>query len=162
MSDDLTLETKITKDGSVTTTWKKNGKIHRDNGLPAVVFKQGSFCRCEWFIDGKNYRKDNKPTTVELENNKLIMELWEVDGQLHRENGPARQTYHRNGSIECIVYFKNDEMHREDGPAFLCFDKNRRKKIEEYYENGIYLKIAVNYPIRLLTIAMDVFKLKIG
>lgn len=146
--DDVTTETKIVgKDKfqittvkntfATTTVWLKNKKAHRDDDLPAIVLKRDDYCRCEWFIDGKDYRNNDKPTVVVTNgNNVLILELWRIGGVSHRENGPAERTYHENGNVEREIYFKNDKIHREDGPAIVAFDENKNKEFEGYYENG--------------------------
>lgn len=37
--------------------WYKNGKLHRDNDLPACIFVHDKF----WYKDGVYHRDDNKP-----------------------------------------------------------------------------------------------------
>jgi len=37
--------------------WHKNGKLHRENDLPAVIQENGDLA---WWIDGKQHRDDDK------------------------------------------------------------------------------------------------------
>ena len=41
--------------------WYQNGKLHRDNDLPAIVWENGSK---EWFRHGRRYRKNDLPVIV--------------------------------------------------------------------------------------------------
>ena len=41
---------KVDADGS--KVWRLNGKLHRDNDLPAVEYADGSK---EWWLNGKNF-----------------------------------------------------------------------------------------------------------
>jgi hypothetical protein len=34
--------------------WWRSGRLHRDNGLPAVITE--NFTRCEWWVNGKRVR----------------------------------------------------------------------------------------------------------
>ena len=40
----------ICSDGS--KYWFKNGRLHRDNDLPAVIDKQESYCQKRWYVNG--------------------------------------------------------------------------------------------------------------
>jgi hypothetical protein len=55
------------------TTWLVNGKIHRDNDLPAIEWIDGSK---SWYINGKLHREDNKPAVEHSDGWKY----WWVDG----------------------------------------------------------------------------------
>ena len=59
--------------------WSVNGKLHRDNGLPAVM---GGGDR-EWWVDGKRHRDGDLPA----EECPSGMKYWRVDGKLHRGGG---------------------------------------------------------------------------
>ena len=93
-NDKVTIKTKIigrdkfevvttkSPDKSVTTTWRKNHKIHRDDDLPAIVLVENKLCRMEWFADGKNGRKGDKPSVVETKKWQIIArnvaDRWQV------------------------------------------------------------------------------------
>jgi len=83
-----------------------NGKLHRDDDLPAVIF---------WFFDGTHHpshmqwyqhgiltRVDDKPTTIQNDRNgNISQQEWNeagFQGKLHRETGPAR--IYANGEVE--------------------------------------------------------------
>jgi len=64
-------------------TWRdENGKLHRDNNLPAVIYPDGSQ---HWFKHGNFHRENNLPAIVSFDGSKE----WIVNGKLHRLNGPA-------------------------------------------------------------------------
>lgn len=83
------------KDKLGTIRWYKNGLLHRDNDLPAVIWSDGTQ---EWFIHGKRHRDNNLPALVKNENH---MEWW-LNGNCHRENGPA--TIHVYGSAQTVFH----------------------------------------------------------
>lgn len=69
-------------DGTVNQFWYKNGLLHRDNDLPAVIGHDGTQM---WYQDGRQHRGDDKPAIVRFNGSRL----WLVNGQQHRDNGPA-------------------------------------------------------------------------
>ena len=42
-------------------SWYKNGKRHRDNDQPAVIFYHGTR---HWYKNGKRHRDNNQPTVI--------------------------------------------------------------------------------------------------
>jgi hypothetical protein len=81
--------------------WYKNGKRHRDGGLPAVVNDKEQ----EWWVDGKRHRDDGLPA---VENNNE--QEWWVDGKLlHRAataKVPIRETQ-RCFVCKLLTYVRN-------------------------------------------------------
>jgi len=72
--------TKINFEG--TKFWKNSkGEFHRDNDLPAVIYKNGSKY---WYQNGKRHRL-NGPAVIYENGSKY----WYQNGKYHRENGPA-------------------------------------------------------------------------
>jgi hypothetical protein len=58
----INLLDEIEKDGHRSTTYYRNGKIHRDNDLPAYISKD---CRVQvWYQNGNIHRNDNKPAHI--------------------------------------------------------------------------------------------------
>ena len=97
--------TSFIEDNYGNQTWYKNGKLHRNKGLPAVEWVNGSK---EWYIDGKRHR-DNGPATEWIYGTKE----WYVNGKLHRDDGPAIEN--ASGNKEWYV---NGKMYRDgDLPA---------------------------------------------
>jgi hypothetical protein len=64
-----------------TTKWFQYGKLHRDNGDPAVVYHFGDR---EWWQEGQLHR-EGAPA---IERNDGTKE-WYAKGKLHRDDGPA-------------------------------------------------------------------------
>lgn len=69
----------------------KNGKLHRDNDLPAIEYENGDKL---WYIDGELHRENDKPAAV-FKNGVC---KWYKHGKLHRESGPA--VVYSNGKVE--------------------------------------------------------------
>lgn len=60
--------------------WYRNGKLHRDNDKPAMIFWNGSE---EWFKNGIRYREDDKPLLVRKDGTKFWLDKY---NNYHREN----------------------------------------------------------------------------
>ncbi len=60
----------------------EEGKIHRDDDLPAVEWNDGGR---EWCINGKHHREGGLPA-IEYDNGTKI---WYIKGECHREDGPS-------------------------------------------------------------------------
>jgi hypothetical protein len=122
--------------------WRKHGKIHRDDGGPAVRIGTSY----QWWYEGKRFRAGGGPTEV---NTKTNLELWhDTDGKLHRDDGPAviqmgdlchwkkHGVLHRIGgpAIESgdgeNEWWVDGQRHRLDGPAVDLKDR------KEYYRKG--------------------------
>ena len=65
-----------------TRSWYLNGKLHRENDLPAIESTDGDKF---WYINGKYHREDGLPAVEYADGDKF----WYLNGLLHRENGPA-------------------------------------------------------------------------
>ena len=77
VDDTLAALSGVFDDGS-RTRWYHQGKLHRDDDLPAVEWTNGSK---EWRVHGKRHRDGDKPA-VELADGSLE---WWMDGELHRD-----------------------------------------------------------------------------
>jgi hypothetical protein len=62
--------------------WHKEGKRHRDNDLPAVIYFNGSKF---WYKKGQLHRENDLPAVIYADGT----QKWYKDGEHHRENGPA-------------------------------------------------------------------------
>lgn len=108
--------------------WYQNGKIHRDNDLPAVIrpmsYKQ-------WFQHGDIHRDNDKPAAI-WTNGRTE---WYKHGKLHRENDlPA--VILNNGTQE---WHKNGLLYRDNGqpPITLGDSTQYRYNKGEKYKNSI-------------------------
>ena len=80
--------------------WYKDGLLHRDNDLPAKIYRHYK----EWYKNGKKHR-DNKPA-IEYKKDKR----WYRNGELHRDNDLPAVIY-SNGGKE---WYKNGERYYPD------------------------------------------------
>jgi hypothetical protein len=62
--------------------YKLNGKLHRDNDLPAVEWVDGDK---EWYQNGQRHRDNDLPAYERADGSKA----WWQNGLRHREDGPA-------------------------------------------------------------------------
>ena len=63
----------------------KNGVIHRDGDLPAIITEDGSL---SWLIEGK-YHRENGPASIINQGNGAHSYHWVQNDKEHREDGPA-------------------------------------------------------------------------
>lgn len=105
------------------TTWWRNGRLHRDDDLPAVERANGD---CEWWVDGKRHRDADRPAVVWRyhrfpEHERLE---WWVRGSRHRDNDlPALTGYDElhGGLYQC--WYWRGQLHRgNDRPARVWGD----------------------------------------
>lgn len=83
--------------------WWVNGKLHRDNDLPAVEWSDGGK---EWWKDGGRHRDGGLPAAERANGDKF----WYVNGNPHREGGlPAIEW--ANGKKE---WYKNGVKYHPD------------------------------------------------
>jgi hypothetical protein len=86
--------------------WYRNGKLHRYKDKPAVIIN-GTY---EWYLNGKRHRNGDKPACIW---NSGTQE-WYQFGQLHRDNDLPALTK-PNGTK---VWYQNGKRHRDgDEPA---------------------------------------------
>lgn len=75
-----------------TEIWQKNGNVHRDDDLPAMISKNVK----RWFINGKLHREIG-PAIETTSGTKM----WYRNGQRHREDKPAIEN--EDGSTEWFI-----------------------------------------------------------
>lgn len=93
---------------SISDTYYKNGKRHRDGDLPALVDLNES--RLIWYKNGKPHR-DIGPASV-VKNSSAI---FYKDGQCHRDGDlPA---YVCKDDVRMLSWYKDGIPHRDAGPA---------------------------------------------
>jgi hypothetical protein len=112
-------EYKIDADGA--QCWYQNGKYHRDNDLPAVIFSNGNQF---WYKNGKFHRDNDLPAIIFLNGR----QDWYQHGKLHRDNDlPAVIAYGDH------YWYKNGLFHRDnDLPAVIYEDGGQK-----WYKNGV-------------------------
>ena len=87
--------------------WTLNGKLHRENDLPAIEGVNGDK---EWYQNGKKHR-DYGPAIKRVDGS----EGWYQYDKLHRDNDlPAIKL--SNGSQS---WWQHGQLHREGGPASI-------------------------------------------
>ncbi|RTK96777.1 MAG: hypothetical protein EKK64_03050 [Neisseriaceae bacterium] len=129
--------------------WRKNGRLHRGNDLPAKEYGNGTK---EWRVNGERHRDNDLPAVVYADGEVLFFEYgveYEIlkyengtkeylidngygEYYLHKINGPA--VIYFNGDIE---YWEYGERHRSDGPAVVIGNK------QYWYEFGEFIKCIV-------------------
>lgn len=125
----------IPSQGSKVLKWHREGKLHRDNDLPAIM-KSGTLRSSEdtWYIEGKMGREGDKPSYLRYDDYNgsihLSEEAWHVNGKYHRDRGlPARRIYNSDGVLTREEWRCEGVLHREDGPAEICYDQGGSKEI---------------------------------
>ena len=92
-------------------TWWVNGERHRDNDQPAYI---GSYGRKYWWVNGKQHRDNDQPAVTWPDGSKE----WYVNGKRHRDNDKPAAIY-ADGSK---AWYVNDRLHRDNGPAIIHAD----------------------------------------
>jgi ribosomal protein L25 (general stress protein Ctc) len=104
----------VSRDGG-TYHWYKNGQPHRDGDLPAVVYSDGTH---QWYKNGQLHRDGDLPAVVYSDGT----HQWYKNGQLHRD-GDLPAMIDRDGTHQ---WYKNDQRHRNgDLPAVVYRDGTR-------------------------------------
>lgn len=138
--------------------WLRNGWLHRDDDLPAVVCANGN---CEWWVNGELHRDGDLCAILNLVHFvPPCCRKWYQHGKLHRDGDQPAAEYsngrrewyvngdcHRDGDRPAVEnehtglrkWFQDDLLHRDGGlPAVEWPDGGR-----EWWVHGILQKIAV-------------------
>lgn len=119
--------------------WMKNGKLHREWNLPAVI-KKGAMK--EWYVNGMLHRQGDKPASIHSRNGywggkhqPIGTITYYKNGKIHRVgDNPAvidSMYTHCDGEDTLFQWWKNGKQHRDNGePA--CISNTRR----DWYING--------------------------
>jgi hypothetical protein len=122
-------ETVVEENG--TKWWYKNGELHREGGLPAVVGADGT----KWWYKNNQLHREGGLPAIEG----AFGKSWWYNGKKHREGGlPAIESAdgtkewwynglrHRDGELPAIEYangnrwwYRNGKLHRVGGPAII-------------------------------------------
>lgn len=111
--------------------WYKDGKIHRDDDLPARITTNGDL---EWWYEGKSHRTDDRAAYICSNGHSE----WWFNDQLHRElDKPAIIT--ETGEKQ---WWKYGKQHREDGkPAIIKSDGTKEWWIDGIIQEPIILEV---------------------
>jgi hypothetical protein len=83
--------------------WYKNGLVHRDGDLSAIVLPTGDQ---EYYKEGKCHRAGDLPAVIRSSGS----QFWYKNGKLHRDNGKPAVIYN-NGTRR---YYINGELNETD------------------------------------------------
>jgi antitoxin component YwqK of YwqJK toxin-antitoxin module len=75
--------------------WFKNGKLHRDNDLPAIIWASGNL---EWYKNGKLHRDNDLPAKIQYGSL-----FWYKEGKKHRDNDLPAMVWSITGDKEWWV-----------------------------------------------------------
>ena len=102
--------------------WYKNGKEHRENDMPAVIYSTGSQF---WYKNGLKHRDNDLPAAIYSNGDRH----WYKNGLRHRDNDlPA--VISSNGDQE---WYKNGQEHRDNDLPAVIYSNG----YQEWYKNGI-------------------------
>jgi hypothetical protein len=108
-----------------TKIWYKNGNVHRDNDLPAIIYSCGDQ---HWYKNDLKHRDNDLPAIIQKGGN----QTWYQNGKCHRDNDlPA--IICPNGTQ---FWYQNGKCHRDnDLPAIILINGKNRwfKNGFEYY-----------------------------
>jgi len=134
------------------TEWYLNGELHREDGLPAYEWSDGSKA---WWLNGKLHREDG-PASEYASGYKE----WWLNGERHREDGlPAIEW--SDGSK---YWWVNGKLHREDGPAceyasgYKEWWVNGKQLTEAEFNNSKTKELTVKQIEKLLGYSVKVVK----
>lgn len=100
--------------------WYRNGKLHRDNDLPALIRHNGNLL---WYQNGKLHRDNDEPAVIQS----VGSQVWYQNGKKHRDNDLPSVI-----NINCSVWYQNGEKHRDnDLPAIVY-----KNGVKIWYRNG--------------------------
>jgi len=121
----------VLSNGTVVEAWRKDGKLHREDG-PALVerYPDGTVIE-QWYRNGKLHREDG-PAWVRRYPDGTVVERWYRNGKRHYEGGPAWVERYPDGTV-IEQWYRNGELHREDGPALVEHRPDGTTESEAWY-----------------------------
>lgn len=96
----------------------------------------------KWYKDGKLHRDNDLPAIIEIfDNEKLFHEAWYMNGKRHRKyNHASVFYYHHSNGKKFESWWKNGELHREEGPAYIEYFEDDNVEKESWWLNGVKIK----------------------
>lgn len=142
--------------------WFKDGKLHRENDLPAAIcydyYIDGKEAKKSWYKDGKLHRENDLPAVIDDISPFTNLEAWHKDGFYYRESDkPAVICYDKQGNIEEKHWVNEDGwvcQRDSDEPSTIEYYPNGNVKAEYYYKNTEithYIKYFSNGNIKKMT-----------
>jgi len=118
-----------------------DGRIHRNNDLPAVVKYGTTITEHIWYKDGQIGR-DNDQEAVQgfYKNGNICYKKWYINGKIHRLNDlPAVIVFHnsKTSPVKTKKWYNWDIVHRNGNlPAIIEIDKKGNIISEKWFING--------------------------
>lgn len=98
-----------------TQRWYNDGKLHRDNDLPAIIRVEYQ----EWYKNGQKHRDGDLPSKIWACGD----QQWYKNGKMHRDNdSPTIICIGDSYTIGYQRWCKDGQKHRDDGPAIIYDD----------------------------------------
>lgn len=141
----ITDEKKIIQyqNGTLEISYFKKGKLHRDDGKPALVAynPSGDLIFEEYYKDGVLHRENDKPAAlIYVEPGIIRSEKYYKFGLLHRDGDKPAVIIRslKTGSIIIEYFYKNGRIHRGyQGPAKIVYNEiTRNIENQGFYEHG--------------------------
>ena len=119
-------------------TWHHNGKLHRDNDLPAWIDYDRFQSFKQWYQHGELHRDNDLPAWIQYHDGKISDESWYQHGEIHRDNDLPAWIEHNYDDESGIrkKWWKNGKLHRDnDQPAWIEYNENYIFK-QSWWQNG--------------------------
>jgi hypothetical protein len=107
-----------------TKLWYQNGKLHRENDLPAKINNTGDQF---WYKNGERHRDNDFPAVIFSNGD----QLWYQDGMLHRDNDlPAvifangyrawykKSKRHRDNDLPAVIHVNGEHIWYKNGNEY--------------------------------------------
>lgn len=127
--------------GAVRRTWLRNGVVHRDDDLPAVIVFDPDDptipAKQEWWQNGYRHRDRDKPAIVREYRDNADYH-WFQKNRAHRVGKPAELEYVK-GRLWKELWATDGKIHRDEaeGPAITYFDVDSGfLSLESWYKNN--------------------------
>ena len=128
----IELDKKQREDNSIKEYKDKQGRLHRENDLPAVIVDKKNKKYEKWYKHGFLHRENDKPAVIYGIGTKQGIKEWWYEGKKHRENDKPAVIYPYEKQ-----WWYEGKLHREnDKPAVILTYKGKVKK-EEWWYKGI-------------------------
>lgn len=122
--------------------WYKEGYLHRENDLPAVITEDGH----SWYVHGKLHRDGDLPAVIDKNGGKE----WWKDGEMYRLHGSDGSEHwfssargmrerHRSNDLPAVIiphdrqeWWYHGKLHRENDLPAIIYANGTQK----WYSNG--------------------------
>lgn len=124
---------------TMSETWYKDGKVHRDGDKPAYTQTRLTGTDECWYQNGHMNRDGDKPASISyFKNGEVSSKVWYKNGLTHRDNDkPAYIRWYGGGSISAEVWYDHGHVSRDgDKPAMLSYSTDG-VKTQIWYKDGV-------------------------